>query len=175
VGHTLCGGSRTRDRGVDRRTSTEISEREQEMTTEDYEGMDKLRKDYHAWLKTRINMVRADTAATDRRIFTLTEAFMTEIDFLSNDLSDRTKTLLEQTNFLWTYTRIMGDTLLFLAKKIEKIEPVTDQINKFEEQLQVLFSMKDQLDTHVKKQAEQIRNQIQQQKERVDNDMPGVV
>jgi SMC interacting uncharacterized protein involved in chromosome segregation len=100
---------------------------------------------------------------------------MTEIDFLSNDLSDRTKTLLEQTNFLWTYTCIMGDTLLFLAKKIEKIEPVTDQINKFEEQLQVLFSMKDQLDTHVKKQAEQIRNQIQQQKERVDNDMPGVV
>jgi hypothetical protein len=68
----------------------------------------------------------------------------------------------------------MGDILLFLAKKIEKIEPVTDQINKFEEQLQILFSMKEQIDTHVKKQAEQIRNQIQQQKERVDNDMPGV-
>jgi hypothetical protein len=144
------------------------------MTTEEYEGMDKLRKDYHEWLKTRINMVRADTVATDKRIFTITEALLTEIDFLSNDLSNRTKTLLGQTNFLWNYTRIMGDTLLFLAKKIEKIEPVTDQINKFEEQIQTLLTMKQQIDTHVKQQAEQMQNQIRQQKERVDSDMPGV-
>jgi hypothetical protein len=61
--------------------------------------MDKLRKDYHAWLKTRINMVRGDTAATDKRIFTLTEALMTEIDFLSNDLSDRAKNIIGTNQF----------------------------------------------------------------------------
>jgi len=157
---------------VDRRTGTEISEREQEMSQKDYEGMDNSRKDFHEWLKARFNMVKNSTEISDKRIFTLTEALITEIDFVSNDLSDRTKTLLGQTNFLWNYTRILGDALVFLAKKIEKIEP--DQINKFEKQLQELLSMKEQIDTRVKQRAEQMQNQIQQQRERVDSDMPGV-
>lgn len=138
-----------------------------------YEEMDKLRKDYHDWLKERIHMVQTDTPIVDKRIFTLVDALLGEIDFLSIDFSDRTKTLLEQTNFLWAYTRILSD-VVFLGKKIERIEPVTEQVKKFEEEMNGLLSMKEQIDSQIKGGVNEIRNQIDGQKKTINKDLPGV-
>jgi gas vesicle protein len=129
-------------------------------------------KVFHEWLKTRLNMVKNSTELSDKRVFALTEALMTEIDFLSNDLSDRTKTLLGQTNFLWTFIRTMGDAVVSIAKEVEHIKPMAEQIKKFQQQ--DVLSIKEQIDSRVKQRAEQIQNEIQQEKERVDKDLPGV-
>lgn len=139
-----------------------------------YEENDKVRKDYHDWLKSRIDMVRNDSHQVDKRIFTLVDALLNEVNFLSTDFSDRTKTLLEQTNFLWTYTRVMGDAVIFLTKKAKEIEPLADQLKKVEDQQKSILSMKENIDSQVKKRAEEIQRQIEEQKTKINKDLPGV-
>jgi len=93
-----------------------------------------------------------------------------ETGFLQNDIADRTKTLSD----LWTYARAMGDALVFLVKEVEQIKPMAEQIKKFEKQQQEVLSIKEQIDSRIKQRAEQIRNEIQQEKEKVNQDLPGV-
>jgi hypothetical protein len=110
-----------------------------------YKETDKIRKEYHEWLKSRVNMVRKDTSLTDKRIFVLLDALLVEIDHMGNDFLERIKKLAEQTNSLWTYTSAMGNAVISLTKKVEYIGPVTKRLSQLEEKQQDLLTMKKRL------------------------------
>src|SRR5687767_1278125 len=143
--------------------------------------MDKIRKDYHIWLSEKVRNIKLQYGEkNDARLLLLMEALLDEIDFLSNDFSDRTKRFADlENNFaklqIVVYNLLEGS--IQLALKSNKTEQFSNQIPSMQKDMQDirkdqegLLKMKAQLDERARKRAEEIKNK----QNNITKELPGV-
>lgn len=116
------------------------------MSTEEYFGkMDKSTKDFHDWLKSRIEEYDKKDTPVDPLLLTMLRGAILDIGYVLNDSSTRSKILL--------------DTITSIKQRLSQLEQIGQDVKELQKGQKEFQEMKGNMDKQVKERVEQIKKE----------------
>src|SRR5919206_1640550 len=133
-----------------------------------------INKKYRDVVRKQMEQIRNSSSPTEKHLMILFNAIIDEIEFLHDDISNRTEMLAEQqdrlnktADFLEKYSHVLGEAVVAIRNKTEQIQPIQELLEQIKKEQNDLQEMKNSFNTRVKQKAEQNKKEREEQQEKI--------